>query len=417
MSQPTRTLTPAQLRAGWTLGHGLDAPAGGDVLATLARAGWPRTLGGVDVYLALLARNPQLDPAALDRAVCADRSAEVVPAARGCIYVVPADWVGPCLRFAAQGWRKRTLRDCEKAGVAEAEFDAVIAGVRSALTEVAVATDKLRERLPAGLVRGLGEAGKKVGMASVLPAAVRALEFEGVAARSQADGNLRSERYVWRQRSPALPTDAVRAEAAALHRALAQHYFAVAAPARVRDFADWSGMALKDAQAAVAGLDLVGAAVAGSKEPYLLAPALAERLRDPVTVQAPRLLSMVDPLLDYRGDAIPALFDPTVHGVELPAPGGKSAPIGKLTSLWQRTLFDDGALAGIWEFDPDARTVVVAPFRPLQRDRRLLLDREIERTTVLLRDRLGDARAYALDSDKSLRERTAWVQSCARRWG
>ncbi len=414
--QPELTLTAAQLRAGWTLGHGLDAPNAGDVLQTIARAGWPRTLGGVDVYLSLLARNPDLDPAALDRAVCVDRAAEVVPAARGCIYVVPASEVATCLRFADQGWLKRTLRDCEKAGVSRTEFEAAVAAVGDALDDTPLATEKLRERLPAGVVRSLGEAGKKVGMSTVLPAAIRALEFQGLAARTQADGHLRNERYVWRRRSPDLSAAVASTDPLTAHRMLAQHYFAVAAPARVRDFADWAGLGLKDAQAAVVHLDLLAATVAGCKEPYLLPAVLADRLREAVEVRSPRLLSLVDPLLDYRGNALPALFDPDYHGIELPAPGGKSAPIAQLTSLWQRCIFDGGAMCGIWEFDPDARAVVVAPFRPLAVARQRLLRIEIERTTVLLRDRLGDARAYSLDSDKSLRERTAWVRASAARW-
>jgi len=47
-------------------------------------------------------------------------------------------------------------------------------------------------------VRSLGEKGKKLGLSSTLPPALRTLEFEGRIERTLEGGRLDSERYLWR---------------------------------------------------------------------------------------------------------------------------------------------------------------------------------------------------------------------------
>lgn len=407
-------LSLRDVRRLWAHHHGLLQPQTGGVADVIERHGWPRTLGGVDIYIALLSRNPQLQPADIDRAVCQTLQAQVIPAARSCIYVVPRAWVPVAMRYGYAGWLKRTRRDCEKAGALPTEMDDAAAAIAEVLSNDGKATDKLRDSLPAGAIRSLGEQGKKQGMASVLPAALRMLEMQGLASRMPADGHLRNERYVW-QSGVNAGVAAVAESVEAMQVAVARHYFSVAAPARWRDFADWAGLGLKEAQAAAAGLGLQQCAVEGEKEPYWARPEQLAALASLPVCESPRLLSFVDPLLDYRASALKILVDPRHYAIELPAPGNKMTPIGALTSLWQRCICDDGELVGIWEFDPDRKRIDTALFHPLAADRQTLLAAEIARTETLLRDTLQDARAFSLDSDKSLRERAQWVRDVAQR--
>src|SRR5262249_52425727 len=97
----------ARARAHWHARAGLARPPPGPPDDVVARPGWLRTLGGVDVYLAARARVPGLPRGALD-ALVADSRLRVIPAVRGCVYLVPADHVPLALAVAAEAWRKST---------------------------------------------------------------------------------------------------------------------------------------------------------------------------------------------------------------------------------------------------------------------------------------------------------------------
>jgi hypothetical protein len=405
-------LSIPQLRHAWMVSHGLDQPRTLPVPQIAKQFGWPRTLGGVDAYLAMSARNPASTPADLDTALT-EWQLQVVPAARSCIYVVPGEDAPRAIRFGFAAWQKRTVADCVRAGSSEAELMTAVAATAEALGTEPQTTDELRKVLPEGVIRPLGELGKKTGMSTIFPAVIRWLEVAGQVERLPADGHLRNERYVWRK--PLVNRVAVLREyndPAALHIWLAQHYFTVAAPGRVRDFADWAGIGIKDATTAMSRHNLVALTVAGQKEPYFAPSDRMASLTDLTPGASPRLLSLVDPLTDYR-DALQLLIDPQFHDLELPAVNGRPKPVRDLSSLWQRSICENGAFVGLWDFDPDARHVVTATFAPLPADRQKLLHNEAERVTVLLRDVLQDARSFSLDTDKSLRERAAFVRSLA----
>lgn len=101
-------------------------------------------------------------------------------------------------------------------------------------------TDALRRRLPAGAVRSLGERGKKVGVGSVLPVALRLLELSGRVERPLEGGRLDSERYLWRVAKESLPPLAkVPTDAAARNAELFRIFLSWAGPAPLKDFASW----------------------------------------------------------------------------------------------------------------------------------------------------------------------------------
>src|SRR5688572_14622796 len=116
MKNATSTWTLAQARALWWQKQAIgDATREGALATVIGGTGWLRTLGGTDVYLAVRARRPQLVRAELDEAVVAGALC-VVPAARGCIYLVPSGVVSDLRKLNAEGWRKTTERSLAKAG-------------------------------------------------------------------------------------------------------------------------------------------------------------------------------------------------------------------------------------------------------------------------------------------------------------
>src|SRR5215207_8624094 len=90
-TKPVLRLARDQARRAFVAAQGL-APAPGrspvSPVGVLEETGFVRTLGGVDVYIALRARVPEMRREDLDSVVAAHQ-AQVVPAARGCMYLVP----------------------------------------------------------------------------------------------------------------------------------------------------------------------------------------------------------------------------------------------------------------------------------------------------------------------------------------
>src|SRR5438067_12390583 len=109
------SLTLAQARAHWWQKQALAGRATGSIAQVIASSGWLRTLGGADVYIAARARRPAMARAELDAAVTAG-DLRVVPAARGCIYLVPGGIVPELMAFNLDDWRKQAEKDLAKIG-------------------------------------------------------------------------------------------------------------------------------------------------------------------------------------------------------------------------------------------------------------------------------------------------------------
>src|SRR5258705_5740537 len=195
----SETMTLAQVRAAWWQKQALHGSAKGAVATVLGTSGWLRTLGGIDVYLAARGRRPGMKRSELDAAIT-DGSLRVMPAARGCMYVVPAGVVADLRALNAEEWRKTTEKDLGKIGRTIADVEALAKPVLAALT-APLTTDALRKALPAGAIPSFGDAGKKVGLSSPLPLVLRLLELDGRIERTLEDGKLDTDRYLWRKAS------------------------------------------------------------------------------------------------------------------------------------------------------------------------------------------------------------------------
>lgn len=399
------SLQLAQARAIWHLRQGLAAPAAAPIDAILAATSWPRTLGGIDVYLSTRARVDRLRRADLDAAV-ERREVQVVPAIRGCIYLVPRQHAALCLRVAEDQWRPRTEREIQKAGTTWAEIDEVAAAARQALAQGALTPDGLRRALPAGSIRSLGEAGKKVGISSPLPLALRVLEFAGQIERTLPGGHLDSERYEWRlAAAPATPAP-VPATAAERARLLAEIFFAGAAPATVKDFAGWAGLSQRDAQQAVHDLPLQPVKVPGYSDQAL---AFAEDLKAVPASQTIAFLPFEDNYLTIHG-GLCELTDPAYHDRLLPVwgGGGRTSPLAGSKQIPLRPILLGPEVVGFWEYDPDAQRVVYALFA--KSAAAVSMAQAAESLTAFLRDELHHGRSFSLDTDDELRLRTKQVQ-------
>jgi hypothetical protein len=385
-----------QLRAWWWHRQRLDGSlTGASPDTVLARTGWARSVGGGNPYLSLFARAGTRRHDA-DAAVAALDIYEL-PSARGCTYVLPAEHFSLGLQVG-RGAPEGDLRTLEKLGVPRREVEAVGAAVLEVL-DAGTAHDpaELKDKL-GDQVRNLGEEGRKRGQTTTLPAALGLLQAAGEIRRVPVNGRLDQQRYAYVRWQPPRSTrtdDEARAE-------LARLYFDWTGPATLGDFRWFSAFTVAQAKAAVSALGL-----ADLGEGWLVPAALAAEFTSFDGPRKPQyaLLAGIDALILLRRD-VGSMIDPA--DVALPVPGEK-LQVGGVTDLTDHAIVDRGRLIGLWQYDVDTGEVVTWLFGGAKPDK--ALREEIDRTEAFVRDDLGDARSFSLDSPKSRAPRIAALRA------
>jgi hypothetical protein len=409
---PDLRLSLAQARQVFVAAQGFPPQPSRSPVQVLEETGFVRTLGGTDVYLAVRARVPGMRREDLEGVVEA-HEAQIVPAVRGCMYLVPRRDVPLALRVADLLSRSRHERDQEKAGIRPGEVEEVGKAVLQTLRERGpLTTDALRKALPPGTVRSLGEAGKKVGLSSPLPPALRVLEFDGHVERTLESRRLDSERYLWRAAAES-PFAGVRLsdDPIDLFAGLARIFFRAAGLGTQKDFAGWAGIPQRDAKAAVERTGLLPVEIEGADEiHYLLEERrdLAETVAEAASAVA--FLPFEDNLVHLHGG--PArVVDEAHHATPVPIWGSsKTTTLGEAKHMSLRCVVAEGKVAGFWEYDPDARDVVYRGFDGLAAATRKKLAAGAEDLARFLTDEIGHGRSFTLDTDEELRKRSAQVR-------
>lgn len=392
-------ITAAKLRAWWAHRQWLDGGhAGASPAEVLAATGWARSVGGAAPYLGLFAR-AGLGRAAVDEAVAVLEVHEL-PSARGCTYVLPAEDFALGLAAGEGAPEAEVAAAMKHLGVTRDEIEKLCLAVTQVLApdpplERPLDPPAIREAV-GNAVRLLGEAGKKRGVSTTLPLALGLLQARGRIRRVPVNGRLDQQRYGyvgWDQ--------TVRGSAAEL----AERYFAWAAPASVKHFRWFSGFTAATAKAALAPLDLVE--LPGTD---LLMPAGEVAAFTAFTVPeepAYALLAGIDGLHLLHRD-LSRLIDPA--DAERPFPAARAGrTFGSETDPQSHIVVDRGRIIGFWEYDTEQGEIVHQLFVPAD----AALRETIARTEAFVRDDLGDARGFSLDSPKSRAPKIAAIREAA----
>jgi hypothetical protein len=362
--------------------------AGAAPAEVLGRAGWARSVGGSNPYLTLFAR-AGTSRAEADEAVAAMEIYEL-PSARGCTYVLPGVHFGLGLRVG-EGAPEADLRTLEKLGVTRKEIDRLCEAVLDTLPATgSLDPAQLKEKL-ADAVRNLGEEGKKRGQTTTLPAALGLLQAQGLIRRVPINGRLDQQRYSYaRWTPPRFDGDAA--------KELARLYFDWTGPAALGHFRWFSAFSVATAKAALPPLTEI--------EGLYLPPALVKEFEAYRVPDKPvyNLLAGIDALILLRREH-QALID-----VDVTVPGDAKSLLNQ-PDLPDHPIIDRGRVAGLWQYDAEAGRIVSWVFDG-KRDK--ALGQAIEKTEAFIRDQLGDARSFSLDSPKSRAPRLAALRSAGR---
>lgn len=360
----------------------------------LAATGWARSVGGAAPYLGLFAR-AGLDRSAVDRAVAA-LDVHELPSARGCTYVLPASDFALGLAAGAAAPEGEIASAEKHLGVSRDEVENLCLSVSQVLSSDSPLDPAAIREAVGGAARSLGEAGKKRGLSTTLPLALGLLQARGLIRRVPVNGRLDQQRYGYLSWDQPVKGTAV---------GLAERYFSWAAPASIRHFRWFSGFTAATAKAATAPLDLV--TLPGTD--LLIPHQLADELSDFTIPTEPwyALLAGIDGLHLLHRD-LARLVDPADTDRPTPAAkGGRS--FGSEADPQTRIVVDRGRIVGFWEYDTEQQEIVHQLFVPLD----AALRDAVTRTEAFVRDQLGDARGFSLDSPKSRAPKIATMRAAA----
>jgi hypothetical protein len=387
----------AKLRAWYAHRQGLDGSLEGKSSAeVLLRAGWARSVGGVSPYLTLFSRaGITRDQADAD---AAKLHIYELPSARGCTYVLPSEDFA--LGLAAGRGFDGEIKTAAKLGVTEKEIDKLCDAVVSALEKGPLDPDGLREATGKA-VRNLGPEGKKKGLTTTLPVALGKLQESGDIRRVPTNGRFNQQRYQYAPWRPN-PLRGFKFSPAQVHTELARKYFAWIGPASAADFQAFSGLGVKATQAALQPLKLEPIEAAPGDLRFFLPGdrAMFDAFKPP---KEPRysLLGSIDSLFVLRSEFASTFEPKDLKNVVL---------AGSRTDLPpSHAIVDRGRLIGLWEYDQATESIAWVSF--VKKDK--ALQEAVTRTENFVRDQLGDARSFSLDSPKSRAPRIQALRKAA----
>jgi hypothetical protein len=391
--------SPATLRSWWWTKQGLEGSlAEHDAKAVLERSGWARSVGGVGPYLTFFAR-AGLGRAAVDSAV-AEQAIHELPAARGCTYVVPASDFALAL-IVGREQAEKPIEQAAKLGVKPKEVDKLCTAIVDALADGPLDPEGIRERVGKA-ARSLGAEGAKKGQATTLPLGLGRLQALGEIRRIPVDGRLDQQRYRYARWSPnPLAKNRLTRDEAFVE--LARRYFRWIGPASLDEFKWFSGLGVKASKAAIAPLELVPLAEGDAR--LMFADDRESLLASKPSKSADyRLVGSLDAIVLLRRDH-GSLLDPDDAGTEV-VEDRNGAALGGLADLPSHAILDRGRLVGLWEYDVETESIVWVVFIGSNKK----LTQAVARTEAYVRDELGDARSFSLDSPKSRAPRIAGLR-------
>lgn len=397
-------MDPRLIRAWWFARQGLDQPRESTPAEVLERTGWARSVGGANPYLSLFMR-AELHRETVDRALQSQDIHEL-PSARGCTYVVPKAHYALALSVGLPEGDAQDVATAKKyLGVTEAELEKLEQKIIEGLAPGPADPRELKETVGAA-ARSLGEEGKKRGSTTTLPMALGRLQGKGLIRRISTDGRLDNQRYKYALWEPS-PMTSYKVTRGDSHTELARQYFKWIGPATAANFQRFSGLGVKAAKDAIAPLHL--APIEPGSE-FLLHPEDVDAFRSFVVPKHERiaLVGSIDGLVHLRRD-LSAHLDPQDKDRKMQGEKGL-VPVNEVFDLTSHGIFDRGRLIGLWEYDTEAQEIVWMTFGVPTK----AVKNAIAKMETFIRDELGDARSFSLDSPASRRPKLEFLRSLAK---
>lgn len=374
-----------KLQAWWSHKQGLDGSvAGQNAAQVLDGTGWARSVAGAGPYLTFFSR-AGLRREEVDAALARIEIHEL-PSARGCTYILPASAYA-LGHTVGQTFREAEMKTARKLGVTDKEIDRLREAVGKALADGPMDPEALKTAV-GGAARSLGAEGVKKGITTTMPVALGLMQTVGEIRRIPINGRLDQQRYKYALWKPN-PLVRWKLSAEESYVELAREYFRWIGCATAAEFQWFSGLGVNAAKAALAPLQLTSL-----PDGLLMLPGDRETFEQFKTPKQPQyvLTGSLDGINQLRRDLV-SLLAPEDQERDLVR--GSRGQL--LQDLPHHAIFDRGRLVGLWEYDTATGSIAWTAF--VNADSALRA--AVAKTEAFVREDLGDARSFSLDSPKS----------------
>jgi hypothetical protein len=390
----------ARLCAWWFRRQGLTAATAPKTIdACVSQAGWLPTQGSTGVYLSIRARMPAVSREAIDRAAIDGVPLVDVPGAHARPSVlVPRGEMALALRLHQASYQKHAASYFASQGISEAAFAGVAAHVCRLLDEGPLPSSDIRKSL------SHPDAGE------LLVGVLVDLTVRGVIRRFPVDGRLDSSKYLYELRHPDDRPDLdAEGDAAAVVAKAAELFLRRHGPATLEELTLWGDVTKGMGRKAIGTLGAQPISVPGrAKEAWLLPGDVAAwRSFKEETSDRVVLLPFRDPLVHMRHSPAALARDTSVPVLDGTL---NQARISDVKRLHHHTIVSAGNLVGVWEYDPEAGTVVTRVWGADAGLRRRVTDAAND-TGRFIRQQLGDAKLSAVDPPAKRARRLAFCRA------
>ena len=375
----------AHLRTWWFRRQGLSrrkAPA--TVVDSLRQAGWLATAGSTGVYLSMRARLPGVSRDTIDRAAIDGVDVIEVPGAHARPPVlVPRDEMALALRLHWTSYAKHAAPLFASGRFSEAALRAIASQVCRALDEGPLSTADIRASVTHA------DAGE------LLTGALMTLAVRGVIRRYPVDGRLDSSKYLYELRHPDDQPDLeAEGDAASIALKATRLFLQRHGPASLDEIAEWAALTKGSVRKALGALGAEPISINGwTDNAWLL----------PEDIRAWNMFAGNDNrvvFLPYRDPFVSVRRPPAVLARRDTAPvlnpKSRSVAIRDVNGLNHHAVVAGGELVGVWEYDPDTKSVV-ARLWMADKALRARVDDAAADTARFIRQQLGDAKLSAVD--------------------
>jgi hypothetical protein len=227
----------------------------------------------------------------------------------------------------------------------------------------------------------------KKGITTTVPLALGAMQSDGEIRRIPVNGRLDQQRYKYTLWKPS-PLAKWKLSAEESFVELARHYFSWIGGATAAEFQWFSGLGVKAAKAAIEPLQLEAVGE------VLMMPEDRAAFEKFKPSKAPQyaLVSCLDSIGQLRRD-LKSLLSEEDQERDFARTGAGSA----VMDMPSHAIMDRGRVVGWWEFDTETSTIAWMAF--IKPDG--AMQEAVNRTEAFIREDLGDARSFSLDSPKS----------------
>jgi hypothetical protein len=363
-----------------------------DLIKTI---GWIYSPGCSTPYLALWARMSSFKAEDLNRLVFDEKKLVQLETLRGCTMLVPRDQAVVALRVRSRTFSELSKQARPQMPITDPELDRLKTDVLKALHSGPKTGEQLRRLVSVLLIRDFGPDLKRIGLTNSLSLSINLLREEGKVIKAQSNRRLDCTEYSFQLTANVLPEVdlfAFRMEEACAR--LAAQYFRAEAPARVKDFAWWSGINVTDAIRAAGEVKprLVPVAVEGAKDEFLIPESEVDGFFSFNPQESPvNFIPYRDTFLKGQREIV----DRFVSNAHADKPFSRWK--GKLINDPLATIIRNGQAIGVWQWDEERDDVDVLLFEPTSKPIEKTVRKRASELATFIRNNLGEIRLQGLD--------------------